>query len=70
MIIKFHWVKGHADLLDRTLSIDERLNMVVDLQADETRFRARVSTAARPACTHFNIEVASISLLGGNLNSH
>jgi hypothetical protein len=27
MNIKFHWVKGHADLLNRPLSQDERLNM-------------------------------------------
>jgi hypothetical protein len=37
MNIKFLWVKGHADLLNRSLSRDKQLDMVVDQQADKTR---------------------------------
>jgi hypothetical protein len=43
--------------------------MVVDLQANKTRSNTRGATAARPACVHWNIEVASSSQRGGKLTS-
>jgi hypothetical protein len=67
MDIKFLWVKEHADLLNRPLSRDEGLNMVVDQQANKTRNTARGPTAAQPACTHWDIEIAYLSLRGGKL---
>jgi hypothetical protein len=69
MHIKFHWVKGHAYLLNRPLSQDERLNMVVDQQADKTRSKARVPMVARPACSHWDVEIAYLSLQGGKPTS-
>jgi hypothetical protein len=38
---KVKWVKGHADHDGRELTRDERLNIVSDLLADETRANAR-----------------------------
>jgi hypothetical protein len=62
MSIKFHWVKGHTDLLNRPLSRDERLNMAVDQQADKTRNYARDTMATRPVCAHWYVEIAYLSL--------
>jgi hypothetical protein len=67
--IKFSWVKGNVDLLNRPLSQDERLNMVVDQKADKTRSNIRGATAAWLACSHWDIEIASLSLRGGKLTS-
>jgi hypothetical protein len=69
MNIKFLWVKGHANLLNRPLSRDERLHMVVDQQAEKTINDARGPTAARPSCSQWDIEIASISLRGEKLTS-
>jgi hypothetical protein len=69
MDIKFYWVKGHADLLNRPLSRDEWLNMVVDRHVDDTRSTARIPAVARSLCTHWNIEIASLSLRGGKVTS-
>jgi hypothetical protein len=69
MNIKFLWVKGHADLLNRPLSQDKRLSMVVDQHAEKTRSDARGPIAARPACSHWDIEIASLCLKGGKLAS-
>jgi hypothetical protein len=41
--------------------------MAVDLQADKTRSDTRGPTAERPACVHWDIKVASLSLRGGKL---
>jgi hypothetical protein len=49
-------------MLNRPLSRDNHLDVLVDLQADETRHTVRGPMAAQPACTHWNIEVASLSL--------
>jgi hypothetical protein len=51
MSIKFHWVNGHAYLLNRLLLTDERLFLVVYLHADDTIRSARGAMAAPLACT-------------------
>jgi hypothetical protein len=38
------WVKGHADLIDRPLTRDERLNIEADMQANVIRAQARGPT--------------------------
>jgi hypothetical protein len=69
MNIKFLWSKGHADLLNRPLSRYERLNMVVEQQADKTRNYARGPIAARPVCANWDVEIASFSLRCRRLTS-
>jgi hypothetical protein len=39
--LSFHWVKGHADRIDRPLTRDERLNIEGAIQADVIRAQAR-----------------------------
>jgi hypothetical protein len=51
----FHWVKGHADRIDRPLTRDERLNIEADIQADAIRAQACGTIAARPNCPHCTI---------------
>jgi hypothetical protein len=69
MKIKFIWVKGHTDLLNQSLYQDERLNTVVYQHADKTRNVVRGPTAARPACAHWDVEIASLSLRDRKLTS-
>jgi hypothetical protein len=58
----FHCIKGHADIIDRTLTRDEILNIEADLQADVISAQARGPIAARPNCTHWDIEEVSLSI--------
>jgi hypothetical protein len=37
IVLSFHWVKGHEELIDRPLKRDEILNIEADLQADAVR---------------------------------
>jgi hypothetical protein len=63
--LRFHWVKGHADRIDRPLTIYERLNIEVDIQADVIRG----TIAARPNCPHWDIEAASLFIQGSKVTS-
>jgi hypothetical protein len=65
----FHWVKGHADLIDRPLTRDEILNIEADLQANAIRAQARGPIAERPNCVHWDIEEASLSIRGRKVTS-
>jgi hypothetical protein len=69
MNIKFLWVKGHTDLLNCPLSQDKRLNMGVDQHADKTISDARGPTVVRLSCSRWDVEIASLSLIGGKLTS-
>jgi hypothetical protein len=69
MNIKFNLIKEHADLLNRPLSQDKRLNMMADHQPDITRSDARGPMAAHPACAHWDIKTATLFLRGGKLAS-
>jgi hypothetical protein len=60
----FHWVKEHVDIIDRTLTRYERLNIEANLQANIIRAQARGPIAARPNCAHWDIEEASLSIRG------
>jgi hypothetical protein len=62
--LSFHWVKGHADRIDRPLTRDQRLNIEADMQADVIRAQARGPLAARPNCPHWDIEAASLFIQG------
>jgi hypothetical protein len=65
----FHWVKGHADLIYRPLTRDERLNIEADLQADAVRAQACGPIVARPNCAHWDIQEASLSIRGSKVTS-
>jgi hypothetical protein len=65
----FNLVKGHADLIYRPLTRDERLNIKADLQADSFRSQACGPIAARPNCVHWDIEEASLSVQGRKVTS-
>jgi hypothetical protein len=67
--LSFHWVKGHADRIDRPLTRDERLNIEADMQADVIRAQARRPLAARPNCPHWDIEAASLFIKGSKVTS-
>jgi hypothetical protein len=62
-------VKGHTDLIDHPLTQDERLNIEAYLQADIIRAQARGPLMARPMCTHWDIEEASLSIYGHKVTS-
>jgi hypothetical protein len=66
----FHWLKVHVDLIDWPPIRGERLNMEVNLQANVVRAQARVSIVARPNCTHWDIEEASLSIIGIKVTSY
>jgi hypothetical protein len=67
--LSFHWVKVHADQIDRPLTRDERLNIEADIQADVIRAQARGTIAARPTCPHWDIEAASLFIQGRKVTS-
>jgi hypothetical protein len=54
----FHWVKGHADCIDRPLTRDERLSIEEDIHKDAIYAQACGPIAARPNCPHWDIEEA------------
>jgi hypothetical protein len=67
--LSFHWVKGHADRIDRPLMKDERLNIEADMQADVIRAQARGPLAARPNFPHWDIEAESLFIQGSKVTS-
>jgi hypothetical protein len=67
--LSFHWVKGHADRIDRPLTRDERLNIEAEIQADVIRAQARGTIVARPNCPHWDIEAASLFIQGSKVTS-
>jgi hypothetical protein len=67
--LSFHWVKGHANRIDRPLIGYERLNIEADIQADVIRAQACGPIAARPSCVHWDIEEASLSIRGSKVTS-
>jgi hypothetical protein len=67
--LSFHWVKGHADRIDRPLTRDERLNIEADMQADVIRSQTRGPTMACRNCHHWDIESASLFIQGSKVTS-
>jgi hypothetical protein len=67
--LSFHWVKGHADRIDRPLTRDERLNIEADIQADVIRAQACGPLAARPNFPHWDIEASSLFIQGRKVTS-
>jgi hypothetical protein len=66
----FHWVKGHAYLINRPLTRDERLNIEADIQADAIRAQACGTIAAHPNYPHWDIESASLFIRGSKVTSN
>jgi hypothetical protein len=67
--LSFHWVKGHADRIDRPLTRDERLNIEAHIQADFIHTQACGTIAACPNCPHWDIEAASLFIQGSKVTS-
>jgi hypothetical protein len=67
--LSFHWVKGHADRIDRPLTRDKRLNIEADIQSNAIRTQARGTIVARPNCLHWDIEEASLFIRGSKVTS-
>jgi hypothetical protein len=67
--LSFHWVKVHADRIDRPVTRDERLNIEADIQANVIRAQARGTIAVRPNCPHWDIEAASLFIQGSKVTS-
>jgi hypothetical protein len=67
--LSFHWVKGHADRIDRPLTRDERLNVEADIQADVIRSQAHGTIVARPNCPHWDIDAALLFTQGSKVTS-
>jgi hypothetical protein len=65
----FHWVKGHADLIDLPLTRDERLTIEAYIQADSIHAQACGKIAARTNCPHWDIEEASLFIRGSKVTS-
>jgi hypothetical protein len=66
----FHWVKGHAYLINRPLTQDEILNIEADLQSDVVLAQARGPIASMPNCVHWDIEGASPPIRRKKFTSH
>jgi hypothetical protein len=66
--LSFHWIKGHADCIDRPLTRDEILNIEANILANVIRSQAR-PIAARPNCPHWDIEAASLFIQGSKVTS-
>jgi hypothetical protein len=62
-------VTGHADLQERELTREERLNIVAYLLADETRANARGPYGARPNCPRWPVEKATLFIEGTKMTS-
>jgi hypothetical protein len=56
---KVQWVKGNSDREGRDLTLDERLNIIVDLLTDSTRDNALGPYGDRPNCPHWPVEEAT-----------
>jgi hypothetical protein len=69
IVFSFHWVKGHADLIDRSLTRDERLNIEADPNIDVICAQARVPIATILHCDHWYIEEASLLIRGSKVTS-
>jgi hypothetical protein len=67
--LSFHWVKGHADLIDRPLTRCERLNIEAEMQADVIRAQACGPLVACPNFPHWDIETASLFIQGSKVTS-
>jgi hypothetical protein len=62
--IKYEWVKGHADDLDREPAKCERLNIVADEICDAVRASAQGPYSAKPNCGMWPNERCAIFITG------
>jgi hypothetical protein len=68
--IKYSWVKGHADKLDREPDKYERLNILADEICDEIRAAATGITGARGSCGVWSSETCPLFIRGVKITSH
>jgi hypothetical protein len=68
--IKYEWVKGHADDLDREPTKYERLNIVADEMCDVVRALALGPLGAKPNCGLWLNERCALLIRGINITSN
>jgi hypothetical protein len=68
--IKYEWVKGHADDLDREPKKCERLNIVADEIGDVVRALALGPFGAKPNCGLWPNERCALFIRGMNITSN
>jgi hypothetical protein len=64
MDIIYEWVKGHADDLNRELTLAERLNVIADEQCAVVRQHARGPRRARPSVGIWASETCALFIRG------
>jgi hypothetical protein len=67
--IRYKWVKGHADDLNRELTRAERLNVIADEQCDVVRQQASGPQSARSSAGLWDSETCALFLRGSNITS-
>jgi hypothetical protein len=68
--VSVRWFKGHADREGRPLTKYERLNVEVDLLADQIREEAIGIYGARPNCPHWPIEKVTLFMRRKKITSN
>jgi uncharacterized protein YozE (UPF0346 family) len=68
--IKYSWVKGQADKLEREPDKYERLNSMADEICDEIRASAMGITGARGSCGMWYSETFALFIRGVKITSH
>jgi hypothetical protein len=68
--IAARWVNGHADREGRPLTKYKRLNVEVELVADQIREEARGVYGARPNCPHWPIEKVTLFIRRTKITSN
>jgi hypothetical protein len=68
--IKYAWVRGHADSLDRETTREERANITADELCDIIRETATGREGARPNCRLYPAERCAPFIKGTKINSN
>jgi hypothetical protein len=68
--IKYSWVKGHTDKLEREPDKYERINIMADEICDEIRTAAMGITGARGSCDMWSSETCALFIRGVKITSH
>jgi hypothetical protein len=68
--IKYSWVKGHPDKLEREPDKYERLNIMADEICDGIRAAATGITGARGSCGMWPSETGALFIRGVKITSH
>jgi uncharacterized protein YozE (UPF0346 family) len=68
--IKYSWVKGHAEKMDREPDKYEQLNILADEICDDIRAAATGIMGARGSCGMWPSETCALFIRGVNITNH